>query len=63
MTYLELRNLLNNMSEQELAQPVVTYSGQIDGTILVIGTSMNTDAIMGGKMPDYPEHQMFLELE
>jgi len=63
MTYLELRNLLNTMSAQELDQPVVTYSGDIDDTIRVIGTSLNTDEIMGEQMLDYPEHQMFLDLE
>ena len=63
MTYLELRNLLNTMSAQELDQPVVTYSGDIDDTIRVIGTSLNTDEIMGEKMLGYPENQLFLDLE
>ena len=63
MTYLELRDLLNAMSAKELMQPVVTYSGDIDDTIKVIGTSVNSDEEMGESMPTYPNDQFFLVLE
>jgi hypothetical protein len=63
MIYLELRDLLNSMSAKELMQPVVAYSGNIDDTIKVIGTSVNSNEDMGETLDTYPNNQVFLVLE
>ena len=63
MTYLELRDLLDGMSPTELAHEVVVYSGDIDDTIRVIGTSPNTDEAMGESMEGFATTQPFLVLE
>ena len=63
MTYLELRDLLNSLSAQQLMQDVQTYSGDIDDTIKVLGTSENTPADMGIPMPNFSTTQLFLVLE
>ena len=62
MTYLELRDLLNGLSAQQLMQDVQTYSGDIDDTIKVIGTSTNSAAEMGESLPNFSTTQLFLIL-
>lgn len=63
ITYAELLERLNKMTPKQLAQEVVTYSGDIDDTIRVIGFSINTDYEMGESMPGFPTTQTFLVLE
>lgn len=63
MTYLELRDHINGMTAKQLMMEVVTYSGDIDDTIRVIGTSLNTDDDMGGALDCFVETQTFLVLE
>ena len=63
MTYLELRDLLNSLTAQQLMQDVQTYSGDIDDTIRVIGTSVNNDADMGESLSGFSTTQLFLVLE
>ena len=63
MTYQELKNILSTMDPEQLQQPVVTYSGDIDDTIRVIGTSVNSDEAMGESLDTYPQEQFFLVLE
>lgn len=63
MTYQQLKDILNTMDAEQLEQTVVTYSGDIDDTIRVIGTSINSDAEMGESLDTYPNDQFFLVLE
>lgn len=63
ITYAELLERLNTMSAEQLAMNVVTYSGDIDDTIRVIGFSLNTDEEMGESMPGFDTTQTFLVLE
>lgn len=63
ITYAELLERLNKMTAKQLAQEVVTYSGDIDDTIKVIGFSLNTDYEMGESLEGFPTTQTFLVLE
>lgn len=63
MTYLELRDYINGMTAKQMMMDVVTYSGDIDDTIKVIGTSLNTDEEMGDSMEGFATTQPFLVLE
>jgi len=63
MTYAELLEVLNNMTPAQLADTVQTYSGDIDDTIKVIGTSPNDDYNMGDALPNFSTTQVFLVLE
>ena len=63
MTYQELLEELQQMTPDQLANTVQTYSGDIDDTIKVIGTSENSPADMGIPMPNFSTTQMFLILE
>ena len=63
MIYAELLEVLKNMTPDQLADTVQTYSGDIDDTIKVIGTSTNSDAEMGESMPNFSTTQIFLILE
>lgn len=63
ITYAELLERLNKMTAKQLAQEVVTYSGDIDDTIKVIGFSLNTDYEMGESLEGFPKTQTFLVLE
>lgn len=62
MLYRELRDLLNTLTEAELNQRVTTYSGDIDDTIAVIGTSVNTDEAMGESLEGFEQDQLLLVL-
>ena len=63
MIYAELLEVLKNMTPDQLADTVHAYSGDIDDTIKVIGTSENSSADMGIPMPNFSTTQMFLILE
>ena len=63
MIYAELLEVLKNMTPDQLADTVQTYSGDIDDTIKVIGTSENSDAEMGESLPNFSTTQLFLILE
>ena len=63
MTYQQLKDILDTMDAEQLQQSVVTYSGDIDDTIRVIGTTVNSDAEMGESLDTYPQEQFFLVLE
>lgn len=63
ITYRELQAMLNTLTPQQLDQPVVTYSGDIDDTIQVIGFDVNSDEVMGESLDTFPETQMLLILE
>ena len=63
MTYQQLKDILDTMDAEQLQQSVVTYSGDIDDTIRVIGTSFNSDDEMGESLDTYPQQQFFLVLE
>ena len=58
MNYRELRDLLNTLTDAELDQNVITYSGDIDDTIAVIGTAVNTDDVMGEDWEDFGTEQL-----
>ena len=62
MTYRELLDRLNNMKDESLDQPVVTYSGDIDDTINVIDFHVNDAYNMGDPLETYPEDQFLLIL-
>lgn len=62
MTYLELGNIIAQMTQAQRCQPVITYAGDIDDTIRVIGVAENTDAQMGESLEHYPTNQLFLVL-
>ena len=62
MTYQELLEVLKNMTPDQLADTVHAYSGNIDDTIRVIGTSTNSDAEMGESLPNFSTTQLFLIL-
>jgi hypothetical protein len=62
MNYRELRDLLNTLTDAELDQNVITYSGDIDDTIAVIGTAVNTDEAMGEALEDFDTEQLLLVL-
>jgi len=63
MTYAELLELLKQMTHAQLADTVQVYSGDIDETIRVIGTSANTDEEMGESLIEFNTSQLFLILE
>ena len=63
MIYAELLEVLKNMTPDQLADTVQTYSGDIDDTIRVIGTSPNDDYNMGDALPNFSTTQIFLILE
>jgi len=63
MLYAELLEVLQQMTPDQLADTVQTYSGDIDDTIKVIGTSANSDAYMGESLPNFSTTQLFLILE
>ena len=63
MTYAELLELLKKMTPDQLADTVQVYSGDIDETIRVIGTSANTDEEMGESLIEFSTSQLFLILE
>jgi hypothetical protein len=63
MIYAELLDILKNMTPDQLADTVQTYSGDIDDTIKVIGTSPNDDYNMGHALPNFSTTQIFLLLE
>ena len=63
MIYAELLEVLKNMTPDQLADTVHAYSGDIDDTIKVIGTSENSPDDMGIPMPNYSTTQLFLVLE
>ena len=63
MIYAELLEVLKNMTPDQLADTVQTYSGDIDDTIKVLGTSENSPADMGIPMPNFSTTQIFLILE
>lgn len=63
MTYQELYDLIAKMTPRQRGMAVVTYSGDIDAAIPVIGTSLNTEYAMGDSLPGYPTTQTFLVLE
>ena len=63
MTYAELLELLKKMTPDQLADTVQVYSGDIDETIRVIGTSANTDEDMGESLIEFSTSQLFLILE
>ena len=63
MIYAELLEQLKQMTPDQLADTVQTYSGDIDDTIKVIGTSTNSDAEMGDSLPNFSTTQLFLVLE
>ena len=63
MTYAELLELLKKMTHAQLADTVQVYSGDIDETIQVIGTSANTDEEMGESLIEFNTSQLFLILE
>ena len=63
MTYAELLELLKQMTPDQLADTVQTYSGDIDDTIKVIGTSANSTTMMGESLPNFSTTQIFLILE
>jgi len=64
MIYAELLDILKNMTPDQLADTVQTYSGDIDDIIIkVIGTSPNDDYNMGKSSPNFSTTQIFLILE
>jgi hypothetical protein len=63
MIYAELLEVLKNMTPDQLADNVQTYSGDIDDTIRVIGTSENSDLEMGESIESFQQNQLFLILE
>jgi len=63
MIYAELLELLKQMTPDQLADTVQVYSGCIDETIQVIGTSANTDEDMGESLIEFSTSQLFLILE
>ena len=63
MIYAELLEVLKNMTPDQLADTVQAYSGDIDDTIKVIGTSPNDDYNMGDSLPNFSTTQTFLILE
>ena len=63
MIYAELLEVLKNMTPDQLADRVQTYSGDIDDTIRVVGVSENSDAEMGESIPNFSTTQTFLILE
>ena len=63
MIYAELLDILKNMTPDQLADRVQTYSGDIDDTIKVIGTCPNDDYNMGESLPNFSTTQTFLILE
>ena len=63
MIYAELLEVLKNMTPDQLADTVQTYSGDIDDTIKVLGVSENSAAEMGESMPNFSTTQIFLILE
>ena len=62
MIYAELLEVLKNMTPDQLADTVQAYSGDIDDTIRVIGTSENSDADAGESLPNFSTTQVFLLL-
>jgi hypothetical protein len=63
ITYRELQAMLNTLTPEQLDQSVVTYSGDIDDTISVIGFDVNSDEVMGESLDTFPATQMLLILE
>ena len=63
MIYAELLEVLKNMTPDQLADTVQTYSGDIDDTIKVLGVSENTPTDMGIPMSNFSTTQIFLILE
>ena len=63
MIYAELLEVLKNMTPDQLADTVHAYSGDIDDSIKVIGTSANSDEEMGESLPNFSTTQVFLILE
>ena len=50
MTYRDLLEFLNTMTEEELNMNVSVYSGDVDEAFPVFGTSRNTDEEMGEEL-------------
>ena len=62
ITYAELLEVLKQMTPDQLADTVQTYSGDIDDTIRVIGYAENNE-YMGEPLPNFSTTQIFLLLE
>jgi hypothetical protein len=62
MIYAELLDILKNMTPDQLADTVQTYSGDIDDTIKVIGYAENNE-YMDEPLPNFRTTQVFLLLE
>lgn len=61
LTYRELRDYLNTLSESELDLNVSIYSGDVDETFPVFGTCRNTDEEMGEELDTLdPNHPLLL---
>lgn len=61
LTYRDLRDYINTLTEQELDLNVSVYSGDVDECFPVFGTSRNTDEEMGEKLDTLdPNHPMLL---
>ena len=63
MTYKQLLKVLKKMSDSQLEETVQAYSGDIDDTMRVIGTSVNTNEEMGESLVGFSTTQLFLILE
>ena len=52
MTYRELRDFINTLTEEQLDLEVALYSGDIDEALPVYGTGFHTEEQMGELLPN-----------
>ena len=60
MTYAGLRLWLDTLTPEQLAMPAHVYAGDVDDTMPVFGTCVNSDEEMGESIPDAPVTMPFL---
>jgi len=60
ITYQELKELIDTLTPEQLALPVMVYAGDVDDAMPVFGTSFNTEEEMGESMEGIPEIQPFM---
>jgi hypothetical protein len=60
MTFKELQQFLNTLTEEQLAMPATVYAGDVDDCIQIFETCFNTAEDMGESIADYSDDQPFL---
>jgi hypothetical protein len=62
LTFKDLKDFLDTLTPEQLAMPATVYAGDVDDTMEIFGTCINTDDEMGESMEGYSTEQPFLQI-